>query len=336
MWFSELLIVRRKSIFILLIYCASLAGLAKQQMALADSPAKQGASPTKKATRWKTDPWGSMERITPSAKKLVRPATPPTEVLTLPTLPAEKPTPSVKELPSSDKDLVPPTEVLTLPTPPSQPKRKKRAVLVKRGPKSIHMVLQNPLQFPMTLLVGFPHPLNIAVDTKLFRHHFSFGAAAGFLPYTHTLVTGEPIDFKFTNFELRTRWHPWAGSFFVGFGFGKHNLTTSGTKNFMVAQTEVPVTVTVPIRSLYATPHVGWLWVWSSGFILGVEAGWLFPIGPQAELEISTSAQMTPLLDIIKTTDSYKKLEKDVQTAGQEVGATKLPFATLVRIGWSF
>ncbi len=193
---------------------------------------------------------------------------------------------------------------------------------------------KKPFHPSFSALLGVPHPLNIAADMAMGRY-FSAGVCGGTISYTYR-GGSDPVELKLPNYEGRFRIHPFGGAFFLGTIFGWHSLSASASKNITASSISVPTTLIIRLKTFYATPHLGWMWVYKSGFTWGMELGIQLPISPETDVEITTSEAFNSLLEIVKTTQEYKTLEKDVQDLGKQIAKTALPFITLLRLGWTF
>jgi hypothetical protein len=73
----------------------------------------------------------------------------------------------------------------------------------------------------------------------------------------------------FSAYEADLRVYPFQGAFFVGSSIGHQSAKGAVT----VSTAAGTRTGTADVKTIYATPRVGFLWAWSSGFLLGVDAG---------------------------------------------------------------
>ena len=191
---------------------------------------------------------------------------------------------------------------------------------------------ENPT-FGPSLLVGFPHPINLSVDKRV-TDKYSAGIAAGALSLT---LQSSGIKVSVSNFEVRGRWHPFSGSFILGGILGYQHLVGSGSTSILVLNANVPTTVNLIVNSLFFTPHLGWFWTWSSGFTLGFELGLQIPLSPKSTLDVTIDDPLyNSLLDLVKLTSPYQKLESDIEGQANRLAKSALPYATALRLGWMF
>lgn len=169
--------------------------------------------------------------------------------------------------------------------------------------------------------VGLPNPITYGLDYIHSSGLFSMEVSGGAYSFKYQ---GADIDLK--NTQVGLRWHPWAGSFFLGAAYGSR--TISGSKSDTVSG--IPATVKAEVKSNYATPMLGWLWgAKDGGFFAGMEFGWQIPSG--VTTDISTNAPAS-----IQAQATYQTLDSDVRDAAKKVGDTALPHITLLKLGWLF
>ena len=189
-------------------------------------------------------------------------------------------------------------------------------------------------QFGPSLLIGAPHPLNLSFEIKPgMGSRWSLALTGGGLSVP---VSG--ITVGITNVDVRGRWHPFSGSFFLGAIVGTQTISGKGSDQIAITGVgTVPVTADVSIKSTYVSPHLGWLWIWGSGFMLGFELGWQIPFAPSSNFNINIDdATYNAYLDQVKTTPQYQQLQNNIQDQANRVGTISFPYATLLRLGWMF
>lgn len=169
--------------------------------------------------------------------------------------------------------------------------------------------------------LSVPHPLTLGLDYVHSSRFFSMGAATGQFGLT---VSDVKVNIK--NTELALRYHPWAGSFYIGAIYGNQNVTAEKTE---VIQGQ-SITGKADVKSNYITPNVGWLWgAQNSGFFMSMELGFQSP--SNVKTEFSSNADV-----FIQAQPEYKELEKDVIKQGDDLGNMGLPHLVLMKIGWLF
>jgi len=156
----------------------------------------------------------------------------------------------------------------------------------------------------MVGLVSVPRPLSAELFVK-FADLVGVGASYSALPtglgdliLSAANVQGASVSSS--AFDGEVRLFPFRGSFFLGAALGRQSLTATATRN--------NGTVNVDMATLYATPRLGWLSIWDSGFSLSVDAG--------VQLPLSTDATVT---------GTNPDATNSAQSAARALGNTPLP-----------
>ncbi len=193
------------------------------------------------------------------------------------------------------------------------------------------------LSFIPSLAVGIPHPWNLAADLRI-PERFSVGAGFGTLSYTfNDLIQGTPLKLGIFNFELRGRWHPFKGAFFLGCALGRQRLEAEATESISVATLSVPTKIAITQWSTYVTPHIGWMWILDSHLTFGFELGAQLPFVSTTSVSVSvTDAALQDLLSQVQATAEYQDLNNQVNERANQGGSQALPFITLLRVGYAF
>jgi hypothetical protein len=189
----------------------------------------------------------------------------------------------------------------------------------------------------VSLSAGFPHPLWLD-----FHHQFEpdFSGAIGLGGLGIPIHSSSGLDGRYgvSALDVRARWHPWSGAFFLGMILGGQSLFANVQQVFPVSgYGNILGRVEAKVSSPYLTPHFGWLWIFQNGFTLGLELGWQFPLGAKTEIKISSDDPLTEaVIQQIQATPEYQKAANDVADIGNKFGKTPLPYFTALRIGWMF
>lgn len=173
---------------------------------------------------------------------------------------------------------------------------------------------------PAITLVGFPTPFRFGLEMRGWEY-VGLGFDYGFLPS----LSFSNVKVKFNSWRITGRAFPFKGSFFLGVGFGKQNLT--GTSSNSVSGTTV--NYTVDIGTTIITPHVGWRWTWESGFFFGMELG----------VQLASSSTSTFNSDApaaIQSNATYVSEKSNVEEQGRKLGKVTLPHFGLVQLGFYF
>src|SRR5690606_1633764 len=85
-------------------------------------------------------------------------------------------------------------------------------------------------------------------------------------------------ELEIFNWDLRARWFPFQGSFFLGAAYGNQGIVakTKTDLDYKAGEValKVPTTLRLEIDTNYLTPHLGWFATWNTGFTMGFELGY--------------------------------------------------------------
>jgi hypothetical protein len=174
---------------------------------------------------------------------------------------------------------------------------------------------------PTVGLIALPRPISLGLEGKI-KDLFGFGAYYGFLP----TLTISGVKAGLSGYDARFRYFPFHGSFFLGVGYGVQTIKASKTDSIL-GQT---VTADAKVKTQFVTPHIGWRWLWKSGFFMGMDLGW--QIGLSAKTTLSTNIS-EPL---VLASSQYLDLQSKAEEQGNKLGKTGVPFITLLQFGWLF
>ncbi len=173
--------------------------------------------------------------------------------------------------------------------------------------------------------IGFPHIGSLGFNYVHPSHYFSAELSVGGFNAT---VSDTKVDLKSSDIGLR--WHPWAGSFYLGVLLGRQVLKVDKKQTLTVSGQSQDVNAHVEVKSNYVTPHVGWMWGGQDqGFFTSVELGYQSPSKVTTDFTTDAQPQYT-------ATSDYQNLQKDVRDQGDKFGNTGLPHFVLFKIGWLF
>ena len=174
---------------------------------------------------------------------------------------------------------------------------------------------------PSMSLLAIPHPLEIGMEAK-YRNVIGFSIDYGFIPTLHISSATAQIN----AISAALRWFPFHGAFFLGVRAGSQKISVSKSASISGVDANVQADVT----SSFYTPHMGWRWVWSSGFFTGIDLGWQVASG--ADTQITTNVRSTAIF----VTPEYATLESDAKKVGNDIGNKALPSLTMIHFGWLF
>lgn len=192
-----------------------------------------------------------------------------------------------------------------------------------------------PFRVGATAAIGFPLLLNYSLDATWDKTvGVSFGGGR-----FRTKI--DKTEIEIFNWDVRGRWFPWQGSFFLGAAFGNQGIVANTEQNlkYKAGDTElkVPTTLRLEVETNYLTPHLGWFKTWRPGFTLGLmEIGYHIPLSSKAELQTAFDDVSASSEEELKNSNEYKKAKKDVEDLAKTFGETAVPYINLIRLGWLF
>lgn len=137
------------------------------------------------------------------------------------------------------------------------------------------------------------------------------------LMYNSFKLTSGLANVSMTKPELMAKWHPFAGSFYLGVGVGQFTLSADATDAL------TSLTAKVTVTSLAVTPTMGWAWgISNGGFFMGLDFGYQSPSGAKTEIE-----------SLLPTTD---QAYIDAVEQGNKLGETALPVFSFLKFGYLF
>jgi hypothetical protein len=182
-------------------------------------------------------------------------------------------------------------------------------------------------QLGLTGSLALPHVIEYGLDYlspgKMLSSSFVIGG--------YKFKAGD-VSAGISSYDLRGRWHPFMGSFFLGLAYGTQKISVEAKDTVNTFETIVKL----DIKSAYLMPHIGWLAVWDSGFTLGFDLGMIMPSGVSTTLSTDIPSATASQKDAVVTSSDYLKLKKDAESSGDKLGKTSIPYITLLKIGWMF
>ena len=155
------------------------------------------------------------------------------------------------------------------------------------------------------LSVAVPTP-TIGAEAKVLRY---FGASFDYGYFPKINISG--VDVSYSMWNVAARVYPWGDTFFFGVVYGHYGVEATAT----VAQGSGFVRAS----SNFVGPQFGARWVQPSGFFIGVDLAWAFPIGYSSEASPDPSGTTA---SVKETADRYLK--------------NGIPIVGLVSVGWMF
>lgn len=180
--------------------------------------------------------------------------------------------------------------------------------------------------------LSFPHIVNLGVESLIRR---KYGVSINYGNVTRNI---NDVDIDMKHMDVRFRWFPMETAFFAGLALGHHQMT--GELNRDIKEPTSKTTVSshgkLTATANYVIPHIGWFSIWDSGFTMGFDFGYLFPLSPDSKFSASFSKAPEGTEAALRETNEYKNMKKDLEDSAKSYASKPLPFATFLRLGWMF
>lgn len=180
--------------------------------------------------------------------------------------------------------------------------------------------------------VSIPHPLVFGLDMKYGRY---LGASLEYGSFTLPIELND-TEIGIKNLGAVVRFFPFAGSFFLGANFGQQTITGTTAKDIEAGGQTIETNPELKIKTLFATPTLGWYSVWDFGLVMGFEIGAQLPLSSSSELTPNIKSENDAVKDAVEASDDYKAIKANIEKAGDTIGKSPLPMVTVFRLGWMF
>jgi len=142
-------------------------------------------------------------------------------------------------------------------------------------------------------IISIPRPINVEGYARLHPYIGVSGGWSTFPKFASDAIlswAGAKSDTtdsslnRFDAWEVALRVYPLRGTFFLGVGVGQQVIDAVVTEK----QTGSPIGLggSARVDSWVITPRIGWQWVWSSGFAMGLDVGAQFVLGHTENVSI--------------------------------------------------
>jgi hypothetical protein len=189
-------------------------------------------------------------------------------------------------------------------------------------------------RFGITLgIISLPRPIEIEGHFRL-SEMLAVSGQYSMLPDLQ--APGGSAKLQLRAFQGIARWFPFSGSFFIGAGLGYQTFRASLSKTVENHTLET----TADLSGVFVSPQLGWLFVWQSGFALGLTFGAQIPL-PKDPVATSTyNGQPVPSQPgngvSQEVIDQAKDNQDTVTTLGKLANKYPLPNIELLRLGFFF
>jgi len=177
-------------------------------------------------------------------------------------------------------------------------------------------------------LITIPRPVQAELTAKLGRH-ISLGAQYSMLP--DITPPGFDAGLKLAAYQGVARFFPFGGSFYIGSGIGYQQLKASLGHTDMASGDRSEVSC--DMSGLFVSPQLGWLWVWKSGFALGLNIGAQIPLPKDPVVKTTINGIEIP--ESAGDEDTNDMRDK-VKTIAKVVAKYPVPNLDLLKLGFFF
>jgi hypothetical protein len=133
-------------------------------------------------------------------------------------------------------------------------------------------------------LISLPRPVEIEAGVRL-HDTISLGMKYSMLP---ALTAGNgAASLQLDATQAVFHWFPFHGKFYVGSGLGYQRLKASFQEDVDGGE----LRVLADMSTFFVAPQIGWLWVWPSGFSLGINVGVQVPFPKDADITTTYNGQ---------------------------------------------
>jgi hypothetical protein len=158
--------------------------------------------------------------------------------------------------------------------------------------------------------LGFPRALAIEGMVKLEK---VLGLGLEYATTPNYTISGAETSFWALSATLRV--FPFKDGFFLGLRGGRQHLGGEGT---ITVAPYGRIHESVAIDTTFLNPRIGFLWTWSPGFTLGIDAGVQIPIG------VTVASSVPPGTGV----------DQEVLSVAQTIGNSPLPTIDLLKLGF--
>jgi hypothetical protein len=179
---------------------------------------------------------------------------------------------------------------------------------------------------------AIPGLTHYSLESRLFQ---KFGVSVGF-GGLRTKVSD--VELATSHWDIRGRWFPFTGSFFLGAGFGSTKYEGKLVKNLEFSSggttQSVETSFTADITRTELTPMIGWQWITGIGLAFGLDFGWQMALSSSSTVSVKPKGLSDSERALIEDQEDFKKAKKQLQDDFIDVfKEAGLPNVTL-GIGW--
>lgn len=176
---------------------------------------------------------------------------------------------------------------------------------------------------PSLQILNFPHPFNGGLEI-VFSRVLGIKYQKSFRP--NKTIDGSTAELDDQSFSFRS--YPNQGPWFLGLGYGKHRASV---KNHEIVN-GFDTNIYANVDSEYITPTTGLKWIYNSGFTIGVEIGWIFPINNR-NVDVYSDQDGNPF---VNANEDYRQRRQDAEDAANKYVENGVISIGLLELGWTF
>lgn len=182
-------------------------------------------------------------------------------------------------------------------------------------------------------LISLPRPIEIEATYRMFD---ALAVSAQYSMLPDLTAPGGSASLRLRAFQGIARWFPFKGSFFLGSGVGYQTFQASLSKTVEGGT----LTTTADLSGVFVSPQLGWLFVWQSGFALGLQLGVQIPLPKDPVVPSTYNGQPVPSQPgpgfSQEVVDQSADAKDQVTTLGKLANKYPIPNIQLLRIGFFF
>lgn len=155
-------------------------------------------------------------------------------------------------------------------------------------PAAVAPAPEDPLRVGFMIgVLSLPRPIEAELAFKVGRW-FGFGVQASFLPRISVPAIDGKLDLKAMQGVFR--WYPFGNAFYVGGGLGYQNFQASLGETIDNGELKI----SADMSGAFMVPQLGWMWIFDSGFAMGLSFGLQIPIPKEPVVTATYNGQPVP------------------------------------------
>jgi hypothetical protein len=186
---------------------------------------------------------------------------------------------------------------------------------------------------PKLAVLPLPGLLGVGLEARI-KDTVGLSIDYGFLPELHVPafsesntqapgVSNEISDGKvsYRDLSFAARFIPWKGAFHLGAAYGIRTIKAGATGTVSGSGLSASGVASIESTSTYLAPQLGWRWIWSGGFFMGVDLGWQIIVSQRTSVDVPAYAFPPGKV-------------QDYNDLANRLASTGLPVLSLLQLGW--